>query len=153
VTSAELYLHLVSVILFFSGMAVAGAAFGEAWTHRRPREIALILGISRIGVVLVGVGALAILATGFSLLDDTGYGLDDGWVAGALGLLISSVLLGWAGGQKPRQARLLAERLADEADAPSDELDRLLRDRPALVANVLAAAATFAALALMVWKP
>jgi uncharacterized membrane protein len=86
------------------------------------------------------------LITGFWLLDETGYGLNDGWVSGAIGLLALAGLLGALGGQRPKRARLLAEQGDPEASAR-------LGDPLTLVLNGAAAACVLAVMALMIWKP
>ena len=147
---AALFLHLVGVVTLFSGMAVAAVGLAAARRRERPAEIALLLGLTRIGVVLVGVGLALAVACGFWLLDLTEFDLGDAWVATALGLVVLGAVLGSLGGRRPRRARLLAERGVDAADP---ELRRLLDDPLSLWLNGAAAAAYVAVLALMVWKP
>ena len=53
---------------------------------------------------------------------------------------------------RPRQARFLAGRLAQNDDVVSHELRRLPEDRASAVANYAAVAAVVAILALMVWQ-
>ena len=81
------------------------------------------------------------------------YSLGDGWIAGALGLLVLAFILGAIGGQRPKQARKLAGRLAQETDDVDKELRALLDDRLSLALNYASALALVAALVLMVWKP
>jgi uncharacterized membrane protein len=143
-----LFLHLVGVVMLFSGMAVAAVGLAAARRRERPSEISLLLGLTRIGVVLVAAGLVLAVACGFWLLDLTEFDLGDAWVDAALGLVVLGAVLGGVGGQRPKQARLLAERGADAA-----ELRRLLGDPLSLWLNVAAAVAYLAVLALMVWKP
>jgi uncharacterized membrane protein len=145
-----LFLHLVGVVTLFCGMAVAGVGLGAARRCERPSEIALLLGLTRIGVVLVAAGLALAVGCGFWLLDLTEFDLGDAWVATALGLVVAGALLGALGGRRPKRARLLAERGADATDP---ELRRLLDDPLSLWLNAAAAAAYVAVLALMVWKP
>src|ERR671934_198058 len=93
--------------------------------RERASEIALLLGLTRIGVLLVGAGLVLAVACGFWLLDLTEFDLGDVWVLAALGLIVVGALLGSVGGRRPRQARLLADRGGDTA-----ELRRPLRGRP-----------------------
>jgi uncharacterized membrane protein len=144
-----LFLHLLGVVTLFSGMAVAAAGLGVARRRERPSEIALLLGLTRIGVVLVGAGLVLAVACGFWLLDLTEFDLGDAWVEAALALVVLGAVLGSFGGRRPKQARRLAER-RDDVDA---ELRRLLDDPLSLWLNAGAAAAYLAVLALMVWKP
>jgi uncharacterized membrane protein len=143
-----LFLHLLGVVALFSGMAVAAVGLAGARRRERPAEISLLLGLTRIGVVLVAGGLVLTVACGFWLLDLTEFDLGDAWVATALGLVVLGAILGALGGQRPKRARLLAEGGAD-----AGELRRLLDDPLSLWLNVAAAAAYFAVLALMVWKP
>jgi uncharacterized membrane protein len=148
-----LFLHLLGALLFVAGITVAGLAFEAARRRDRPAEIALLLGLTRVGVALVAGGALLVLAFGLWLvhLERIGYGA--GWVIGALVLYVAALALGGLGGQRPKQARRLATRLAAQ-DAPANaELRALLDDRPSLAANYAAAVAVLAVLALMVFKP
>jgi len=85
-------------------------------------------------------------------VDETRRSLGDGWISASLSLLVVSLLLGAVGGRKAKLARRLAESQAPEAPV-GQEVRALLRDRTALGANVLAAAAALAILVLMVWRP
>jgi uncharacterized membrane protein len=150
-----LLLHLVGVAFLFSGMSIAGVAHAAARRRERPSEIALLLGLTRSGVLFVGVGAAFVLAGGLWLVEASNgfYSLGDGWNSAGLGLLALSFVLGWIGGQAPKRARLLGQRLAGEGDASSSELRRLLDSPLALASNYAAAGVIVAALVLMVWKP
>jgi uncharacterized membrane protein len=150
-----LLVHLFGVVILFSGMSIAGVAHAAARRRERPSEIALLLGLTRSGVLFVGIGALFVVAGGLWLVSasDGFYSLGDGWIAAGLGLLALAFVLGWVGGQTPKRARRLAEQFAGEGDEPSLELARLLDSAPALAANYAAAGAVVAAFVLMVWKP
>ncbi|HEY7195791.1 MAG TPA: DUF2269 family protein [Gaiellaceae bacterium] len=147
-----LFFHLTGAILFFAGLTVAAVGQTAARSRTRPSEISLLLGTARRGVLLVGAGAIVVVAFGFWLSDLTGYGLA-AWVLAALGLLAFSAIAGALGGRTLKRARLLADRLADDGDTPSAELEALLHDRRSDVLNWAAATAAVAILALMVWKP
>jgi hypothetical protein len=147
-----LFFHLVGAILFFAGLAVAAVAQASARARRRPSEVALLLRAARRGVLMVGLGTVLVLVFGFWLIDLTFYGFD-GWVLASLALLGVAVVAGGVGGQAPKRARLLADRLAREGDEPSVELERLLRQPVSDALNWAAAAAAVGILVLMVWKP
>lgn len=147
-----LFLHLLGVVLFFSGTAVAAVALAAARRRARAGEIALLLRLTRWGVLLVGGGAVLLLGFGFWLVELTRWTLADAWLGWALALFVVAAVLGAAGGRRPKRARLLAEQLPAEVDAP-EELRRLLRDPVSDLLNWGAAGAAFAVLALMVWKP
>jgi uncharacterized membrane protein len=149
-----LLLHLIGVVLLFSGMTVAAVADETARRRERPGEIAALLGPARVGVIFVAAGAVCVLAGGFWLVGNSGaYSLGDGWISASFALLVAAFVLGGLGGQRPKRARLLASRLAGEGDAPSGELDGLLDDPLSRAANYLAGVAVIAALVIMVWKP
>lgn len=149
-----LFLHLLGALLFVAGIVLAGVGFEAARRRRTPAEIALLLSLTRIGVLLVGIGALMLLAFGLWLVHLDGYSYGAGWVDAAIALYLVAMALGGIGGRRPRQARRLATRLAREGRAQvSDELRALLNDRLSLAANYLSATAVLAILALMVFKP
>ena len=150
---AALFFHLLGAFLFVAGMVLAGAAFEAARRRQTAVEIALLLGLTRVGVVLVASGTLLVLGSGLWLvhLGDWGYGA--GWVDAAIGLLAATVLLGALGGRRPKRARKLAARLAAERAPASAELRALLNDRTTLALNYLSVVLLLAIIVLMVWKP
>jgi uncharacterized membrane protein len=153
VDEVALFGHLVGAFLFVSGTVVAGVAFEAGRRRETPGEIALLLGLARIGAALVGVGMLAVLAFGLWLVQLGHWGYGAGWVDAAIALFVVAVALGGYGGQAPRRARELATSLAAEGRPATDELRALLTDRGAQVANNVSAALMLAILVLMVWKP
>jgi uncharacterized membrane protein len=151
--SWALFLHLVGAFLFVGGVIVAGIAFEAARRRRLASEIALLLGVARLGVVLVALGAIVVLPFGLWLTQLGGFGYDAGWIDAALGLFVVVSVLGAAGGQRPKRARKLAEQLARDGAEESPELRALLDDRLGLTVNYLSGALVLAILALMVFKP
>lgn len=150
---AALFFHLLGALLFAAGIVVAGVAFEAARRRERPVEIALLLGLTRVGVLLVVGGGLLLLGFGLWLVDLYGVGYGAGWIQAAIGLFVLALLLGGYGGQRPKRARRLATRLAEEG-APADaELRTLLDDLLSRVANYASALLVLAILALMVFKP
>jgi uncharacterized membrane protein len=147
-----LFFHLLGALMFVSGIVLAGAAFEAARRRQRAADVALLLSITRVGVVLVALGGLMVPIFGLWMvhLGDWGYGT--GWVQWAIGLYVVALVLGGLGGRRPRQARVLAGRLASE-DAPvNDELRALLDDRISLAENYLSLLVVLAILVLMVFK-
>jgi len=151
--NTALYMHLVGAFLFIGGVTVAGIAFEAARGRARPDEIALLLGVTRIGVVFVGLGGLVLLAFGLWLveLEHLSYGAV--WIVAALALFVATCALGAFGGRRPKQARLLATRLAREGREATPELRALLDDRSSRIANYLSALLLLVMLALMVFRP
>jgi uncharacterized membrane protein len=143
-----LLFHLMGAFLLVAGTAVAAVAFEAARRRDTPAEIALLLGLTRVGVVLVGLGS--VLALGFGLwlvdLEDVGYGA--GWIDAALGLFAAMIVLGAIGGQRPKGARRRAE-----AGADLTELRALLDDRVTLALNYASGVLVVAIIVLMVFKP
>jgi uncharacterized membrane protein len=154
VTSYELALlvHILGVLLFFGGALVAGVMFEAARRRERPSEIALLLGVSRVGALLVAAGALLTFGGGMWLAEEVDqFGAT--WLRTSLALFLLSVVLGALGGQRPKRARRLARRSAGEGDAMSPELRRLLDDPLSLAANYASTALVLVILVLMVWQP
>ena len=148
-----MFFHLLGAFSLVAGTVVAGVAFETARRREAPAEIALLLGLSRFGLLLVALGTLLVLGFGLWLvgLGDWGYGA--GWVDAAIGLFVVAVVLGGIGGQRPKRARKLAQRLASEGAPASAELRALLDDRAALAVNYLSALLLLGVLLLMVFKP
>jgi uncharacterized membrane protein len=148
-----LFFHLLGALLFVAGIILAGVAFEAARRRQRPADIALLLGLTRVGVVLVGIGALLVLGFGLWLVHLGGFGYGAGWVDAAIALYLAALVLGAIGGRRPKQARQLATCLAGEDAPASAELRALLNDPLSLAANYTSAAAVLAILVLMVFKP
>jgi uncharacterized membrane protein len=110
---AVLFFHLLGALLFVAGIVVAGIALEAARRRDRAAEVALLLSLTRSGVALVGLGGLLLFVCGLWLvgLKEIGYGT--GWIAAAIALFIVALALGGLGGQRPKQARLLASKLAE----------------------------------------
>jgi uncharacterized membrane protein len=148
-----LFAHLLGAFLLVAGTLLAGVAFEAGRRRESPAEIALLLGLTRVGVVFVGAGTLLVLGFGLWLVHLGHWGFGSGWVAAALVLFAATLVLGAAGGQQPRRARKLAVQLRDEHAVASPELRALLDDRLALVLNYLSAVLVLAIIVLMVFKP
>jgi uncharacterized membrane protein len=153
VTHVLLFFHLLGAVSFFAGAAVAGTLQVAAIRRERPSEIHALLRLTRVGVVLVGIGALLTLVFGIALAEHEGFGLSPAWIQAALGLWVAAMALGGYGGRTARHARDLAERLAAEGDAPSPELRALVAARGPLWASYASGLMLLAILALMVWQP
>ena len=147
-------LHVVAAFLFLSGAIMVGLLHTAALRSERPSEIASLLGRTRVGVLIVTVGALWSLALGIWLVAHLPYrSIGDTWVALSIALWSLSVALGAVGGRPARKARHLAEQLRDQGDQPNDALRRTLADPVNLALNYTSLLAALAILALMIWKP
>ncbi len=148
-----LFFHLLGALLFVAGIVLAGAAFEAARRRERPAEIALLLGLTRTGVLLVLVGAVPLLGFGLWLVHLAHFDYGAVWVDAAGALYLIALALGGVGGRRPKRARVLASRLAAEGEPTSAELRELLDDRGSRAANYASAVLVLAILALMVFKP
>ena len=101
----------------------------------------------------MAAATISVLAFGLWLVDLQGRRLADGWISWAIGLLMVAMVAGIVGGQRPKRARLLAERLSQTSGSETLELRRLLDDRSSAVLNYLASACILVILFLMVFKP
>jgi uncharacterized membrane protein len=145
--------HLVGAFLFVSGAVAVGVLHAAAVRRERPSEVAFLLGLTRVAVLAVAVGAPAALAFGASLVHRSGFSWSDAWVSASLALWLAAAILGAIGGRSARHARYLAEQLTAAGDLPSDELRRALKSSAAQALNYASFLAALAILALMVWKP
>jgi uncharacterized membrane protein len=148
-----LFLHLLGVLLFVSGIVLAGVGFESARRRDRPAEIVLLLGVTRVGVVLAAIGGVVVGVFGLWLVRLGRFGYGSGWVDASIGLFALALALGGVGGQRPKRARRLARRLIADRASADDDLRDLLNDRGSRRANYAAAVLVVAILALMVFKP
>ncbi len=148
-----MFFHLLGALLFVAGIVLAGTAFEAARRRDRPSEIALLLGLTRIGVLLVAVGGLLVPIFGLWLVHLGHFGYGSGWVDAAIGLYVIVLVLGGLAGQRPKQARQLATRLAAEQAPLNEELLALLDDRLSRAENYASLLVVLVILVLMVFKP
>lgn len=147
-----LLLHVFGALVFVGGAIVTGVVFEAARRRSRPSEIALLLGVTRTGALILMAGGLVVLVAGLWLagkIDQWG----ESWLVASLALFVVSLLLGGVGGRRPKEARRLAVRLADEGDESTPELRRLLDDPFSLLANYASSVLILAILVLMIWQP
>ena len=142
-----LFVHLLGAFLFVAGLTVAAVSFEAARRRTAPAEIALLLGAARTGALLVGVGGLVVLVGGLWLAGVV-HAYGEAWLDAALALFVVTVAVGIVGGQRPKQARKLAE-----AGGDIGEVRRLLDDPLGRALNYLGAVLVLAILVLMVWRP
>ncbi|MFC0080827.1 DUF2269 family protein [Aciditerrimonas ferrireducens] len=148
-----LCLHLIGAFSLVSGTVLAGVSFEMARHRARSAEVAVLLGLARIGAVLVIGGIVFVGSFGLWLVDLGHWGYATPWVDAAIGLLLLVVVAGALGGQPPKRARRLASDLAQDDRPIDDEVHSLLNDRGARLLNYGAAAALVAIIVLMVVKP
>jgi len=148
-----LLFHLTGVLLFVAGIVLAGVAFEIARRQQKPAEIVLLLGLTRLGVLLVVIGSLLLGSFGLWLVHLGAFGYRAGWVDASIALYLVALILGALGGQRPKQARCLAGELHAKNAPVTEELRGLLDHRLSRTANYGALLAVLAILVLMVFKP
>jgi len=146
-------LHVTGAFFLVSGSVAAGVLNVLAARAERPSETALLLGLIRIDVIAIGIGAAGTLIFGIWLWHEQGYGIGTFWIWASLVLWVIANALGGIGGKHQERTRKLAQQLAAAGDTKSDELRALLRDPRGNALSWLAGAATLAILVLMIWKP
>jgi uncharacterized membrane protein len=150
--NVALFFHLLGALLFFAGVVVAGVTFELARRRTIAADVAALLGASRIGAIVVGAGGLLAGAFGLWLVHLGHWGYGSGWVDWAIALYVVMLVLGGAGGSRPRQARLLATRLGARGAEVDAELRTLLNDLMSRTLNYVSLAILIALVGLMVFK-
>jgi uncharacterized membrane protein len=148
-----LFLHVTGAFLVIGGAVIAGTFNFAALKRERPSEIAALFRLARVAVVAIGAGMGLTLVFGLWLVHNAGYDWGETWIVLALVLWVLSNAMGGIGGGREKQTRQLAERLAAEGDAPSQELSARLRDPTWLALSWGSGVVVIAILALMIWKP
>ncbi len=75
-----LFCHIVGVLLFVSGIVLAGSALEAARRRDDPAEISLILGLARLGALFVAAGVILVLGFGMWLVHLGRFAYGDGWI-------------------------------------------------------------------------
>ena len=144
--------HLIGVILFFAGAAVAGVVATAAPRRQKPAEIAVILGLARPGAILLGIGGAVLLIAGFYLSGKIdGYG--QRWLEASILLFVIALVAGAWGGRRSRGTRAYAEGLAERGEGDEATLRAMLSDRTTWVLYWASVVLSVVVLVLMVWQP
>lgn len=147
-----LLIHLLGAFAFIAGVVTTGVSFEVARRRHTALEVAALLRVARIGAILAGVGGVVLLLGGLWLAGDLNL-YRTRWLQASILAFLLSLLLGMAGGRRPRKARELAQQIASGGGGDADEMRRLLNDRAARVTNWTAALLAVAVLVLMIWQP
>jgi len=150
-----LFLHMSGAFLLLGGGAVAGTLNIAALRRDRPSEIVVLFGLIRIAVAMILAGGILAFVFGLWLVADSpwNYSYGDGWVIAAIVLLLVANALGALGGRRDDRTAQLAKELAASGDAPSPELNALVRDPVSLALSYGSGLVLVALLAIMIWKP
>lgn len=147
-----LLIHLLGAFAFIAGVVTTGVSFEVARRRHTALEVAALLRVARIGAIFAGVGGVVLLLGGLWLAGDLNL-YRTRWLQASVLAFLLSLLLGMAGGRRPRKARELAQSIASGGGGDADEMRRLLNDRSARLVNWIAALLAVAVLVLMVWQP
>jgi len=149
-----LVFHMAGALLLLGGAVFAGILNAAALRRERPSEIAVLYRLARIAVTAISVGMPLVLVFGIWLVADLDFvKWSQTWVILALVGWALAGALGGAGGRREKETRLLAEQLAAEGDAPSQELHARMRDPLTLALSWGSGVVVLGILALMIWKP
>jgi uncharacterized membrane protein len=149
-----LFFHVTGAFFLIGGIVVAGILNLAALVKTRPpSQVAMLYGLIRFAVPLIGVGLVLTLAIGLWLVHHVGYGYGQTWIVAAIVLWVLASALGNIDGRYQRQTGELARRLAAEGDTPSPELSARLKNPLALAISYGSGLMAFAVLGLMIWKP
>jgi hypothetical protein len=144
--------HLIGVILFFAGAAVAGVATYAARRQDQPAAIAMVLGVARPGAVMLATGGVLLLLAGFYLSGEIN-GFGQRWLESSILLFVVSLIAGAWGGRRSRATREYAVGLAERNEGDAPTLRAMLDDRLTTTLHWVAAITATVVLVLMVWQP
>jgi uncharacterized membrane protein len=145
--------HITAAFCFVGGSVAAGILNVLAIRAERPSDTAYLLRLVRLTLPVIFVGTAGTLVFGLWLWHELHFSFGAFWIWASLVLWVIANALGGIGGRHQERSRELAERLAGEGDAHTDELRSLLADRRGNAISWLAGAATLLILVLMIWKP
>jgi uncharacterized membrane protein len=148
-----LALHITGVFLLVGGGALAATLNLIALRRERPSEVLLLVGLVRIAVASIMIGALLAFVLGLWLVNEAGFGYGDGWIVGSIVLFIAANATGGIGGRRDERTAQYARELAAAGDAPSAELRDRVRDPVSLALSYGSGLLLVVVLALMIWKP
>ena len=120
--------HVTGAFLFLGGIVMAGIFGVLAQRAQRPSEVAAFLGLTRVAVPFIVLGAVMSLGFGLWLVNCAGYSYTAPWIVASLLLLAGSAIAGRLGGAREGETRRLALRLAADGDEPELELGARMRD-------------------------
>lgn len=148
-----LALHVLSAFAWVAALVVFTVTIVAGWGLTVPSDVVRMFRVSRVGDALIAVGMIGTIVFGVWLALDE-YEIWDGWIIAALVLWLVAGAVGGQVGKVFNSARGRARALVDEGrDAPSPELNAMLRSQRGLVFHTLMILATLALLVVMIYKP
>jgi uncharacterized membrane protein len=148
-----LSLHVLAAFAWVAALVLYTVVIVAGWGLSVPSEVARMFRITRVGDALIAVGMIGTIVFGIWLAFDE-YEIWDGWIIAALILWLFSGAVGGQVGKIYNGARDRANALvAEGSDAPSPELNAMLRSQRGLVLLGLMILAVLALLVVMIYKP
>lgn len=148
-----LLFHLAGAFLYIGGIILQETTWFRVRRGTSSTEIRTLLDLSKLGETIAAVGALVLFGFAFWLVDLTPYGFGDAWVVVALTLFVLQGIPFNIVSKQRKRARAISQALAEDASAPSPELDQLLRSPRLTALAHLSSLIAATILVLMVWKP
>ena len=150
-----LFLHVLAAFLLVGAEVLFSFLISALWKTDLPSDIARVSGISRVGLALVGVGAVGTLVFGVILaFEAASYAIWDGWIIAALVLWLAFNEIGRRTGKAYDAVGKRAADLVQEGrDAPNPELGAAFRSSKALGLHLVSLAVVILFLLDMTFKP
>ncbi len=148
-----LALHVLSAVAWIAALVVFSVVLVAGRRLSVPSDVARMFQVARAGDVLIAVGMIGTIVFGIWLALDE-YEIWDGWIIAALVLWVVAAAFGGQVGKVYNAARDRAKALLDEGrDAPSPELNAILRSPRGAILHTLMVLVTLAILVVMIYKP
>jgi hypothetical protein len=150
-----LFLHVLSAFMLVAAEVLFTFLIVSLWKRDVPSDIARVSGISRLGNVLVGIGAGGVLILGIALaFEADSYAIWDPWIVAAIILWFAFAEVGRRTGKAYDAAGARARTLVNEGrDEPNPELGAMFRSRAGLGFHLASIAVLLLLLLDMIYKP
>jgi hypothetical protein len=150
-----LFLHILSAFMLVAAEVLFTFLIASLWKRDVPSDIARVSGISRLGNVLVGIGAGGVLILGIALaFEADSYAIWDPWIVAAIVLWFAFAELGRRTGKAYDAAGARARALVNEGrDEPNPELGAMFRSPAGLGFHLASVAVLLLLLLDMIYKP
>jgi uncharacterized membrane protein len=150
-----LALHVLSAFALVAALVIYTVVIAAGRGLALPSDVVRMFRVTRVGDALIAVGMMGTIIFGIWLaIDLDAYKVWDGWIIIALILWLVAGAVGGQVGKVYNGARDRAKALLDEGqDAPSPELNAMLRSQRGLVLHTLMILVVLALLVVMIYKP
>jgi uncharacterized membrane protein len=150
-----IFLHVLAAFALVGAEVLFTFLIAALWRTDMPRDIARVSGISRVGSVLVGVGAVGTLVFGVILaFEADSYAIWDGWIIAALVFWLAFNEIGRRTGKAyDAVGKRAADLVREGREAPDVELGAAFRSSRALGLHLASLALVALLLLDMTFKP